>query len=148
MRATLSSRWNFHSHTIANHSVSQADKLMVSTALILLTGRYGARVAIPTAIVLARELAVSALREWMASRGLRDVVQVGFQGKIKTASTMVALSFLLLIPADGAGFLGKLLGPSLALLYLCTAITVSSAVVYFRAAAPVLLNKDAATASI
>jgi len=53
-----------------------ADKLMVSTALILLAGRYGATVAIPTAIILAREIAVSALREWMASRGQRDAVKV------------------------------------------------------------------------
>jgi CDP-diacylglycerol--glycerol-3-phosphate 3-phosphatidyltransferase len=59
-----------------------ADKLMVSTALILLTGKYGYLVAIPTAIILAREIAVSALREWMASRGARDSVKVGFQGKV------------------------------------------------------------------
>jgi phosphatidylglycerophosphate synthase len=111
---------------------------MVSTALILLSGRYGARVAIPTSIILARELAVSALREWMASRGLRDVVQVGYQGKIKTALTMVALTFLLIVPVEGAGVLHKLLGPSLLMLYLCSAITVSSGIVYFRAAAPML----------
>jgi len=57
-----------------------ADKLMVSTALILLSGRYGAIVAIPSAIILAREIAVSALREWMAQKGLRDSVKVGIQG--------------------------------------------------------------------
>lgn len=61
-----------------------ADKLMVSTALILLTGKYGYTVAIPSAIILAREIAVSALREWMASRGKRDSVKVGFQGKVRT----------------------------------------------------------------
>jgi CDP-diacylglycerol--glycerol-3-phosphate 3-phosphatidyltransferase len=60
-----------------------ADKLMVSTALILLTGKYGYAVAIPSAIILAREIAVSALREWMASKGLRDSVKVGFQGKVR-----------------------------------------------------------------
>ncbi len=60
-----------------------ADKLMVSTALILLSGKYGSVVAIPTSIILAREIAVSALREWMASRGKRDSVKVGFQGKVK-----------------------------------------------------------------
>ncbi len=59
-----------------------ADKLMVSTALILLSGKYGSFVAIPSAIILAREIAVSALREWMASRGKRDSVKVGFQGKV------------------------------------------------------------------
>ena len=55
---------------------------MVSTALILLTGKYGYIVAIPSAIILAREIAVSALREWMASKGKRDSVKVGFQGKV------------------------------------------------------------------
>lgn len=53
-----------------------ADKLMVSTSLILLTGRYGIKVALPTAIILAREIAVSALREWMATQNARDSVKV------------------------------------------------------------------------
>ena len=61
-----------------------ADKLMVSTALILLSGKYGSFVAVPSAIILAREISVSALREWMASRGQRDTVKVGFQGKVCT----------------------------------------------------------------
>ena len=117
-----------------------ADKLMVSTALILLAGRYGAKVAIPTAIILAREIAVSALREWMASRGQRDTVKVGFQGKLKTALTMVALSLLLLVPEDMAGKLGRVYDPAMLFLYLCTVVTVTSGSVYFRAAAPVLFG--------
>ena len=60
-----------------------ADKLMVSTALIILSGKYGSFVAIPSSIILAREIAVSALREWMASRGERDSVKVGVQGKVR-----------------------------------------------------------------
>ena len=60
-----------------------ADKLMVSTALILLTGKYGYIIAVPSSIILAREIAVSALREWMASRGKRDSVKVGMQGKVR-----------------------------------------------------------------
>jgi CDP-diacylglycerol--glycerol-3-phosphate 3-phosphatidyltransferase len=78
-----------------------ADKLMVSTALILLSGRFGMHVVIPTCIILARELSVSALREWMAQRGLRDLVKVGFQGKVKTALTMLTLTLLLLVPENG-----------------------------------------------
>jgi len=115
---------------------------MVSTALILLAGRYGAVTAIPAAIILARELAVSALREWMASKSLRDTVKVGYQGKVKTALTMASLTLLLLVPENGAGALGKLLKPSLVLLYLCTVITVTSGSVYFRAAAPILMKKS------
>lgn len=113
-----------------------ADKLMVSTSLILLTGRYGRITAIPTAVILAREIAVSALREWMAQRGLRDSVKVGFQGKLKTAATMVSLTLLLLAENDTS----KLFLPSIAMLYLCALVTVTSGSVYFRAAAPVLLE--------
>jgi CDP-diacylglycerol--glycerol-3-phosphate 3-phosphatidyltransferase len=115
-----------------------ADKLMVSTSLILLTGRYGLKLAIPTSIILAREIAVSALREWMATRGARDAVKVGWQGKVKTALTMLALTLMLAVPADGAGALGKLMLPAELMLYASTLLTVTSGSVYFRAAAPVL----------
>eukprot|EP00544_Gedaniella_sp_CCMP2646_P005497 CAMPEP_0202480476 /NCGR_PEP_ID=MMETSP1361-20130828/452_1 /ASSEMBLY_ACC=CAM_ASM_000849 /TAXON_ID=210615 /ORGANISM="Staurosira complex sp., Strain CCMP2646" /LENGTH=312 /DNA_ID=CAMNT_0049107915 /DNA_START=49 /DNA_END=987 /DNA_ORIENTATION=+ len=113
-----------------------ADKLMVSTSLILLTGKYGRIIAIPTAIILAREIAVSALREWMAQRGLRDSVKVGFQGKVKTAATMMSLTLLLLATSDAS----KLFLPSVAMLYLCALVTVTSGSVYFKAAAPVLME--------
>jgi len=122
-----------------------ADKLMVSTALILLSGRYGTIVSIPTSIILAREIAVSALREWMAQRGERDSVKVGYQGKVKTALTMVALTILLLVPtaAEGAttGLLSKLYQPGIILLDLCALITITSGSVYFRAAGPALMGK-------
>ena len=120
-----------------------ADKLMVSTALILLSGRHGAIVALPTCVIMARELAVSALREWMAQRGARDSVKVGFQGKLKTALTMVALTMMLLVPDVGVegSWLNNLFLPSLAALYVCAVITVTSGSVYFRAAAPILMQK-------
>jgi CDP-diacylglycerol--glycerol-3-phosphate 3-phosphatidyltransferase len=100
-----------------------ADKLMVSTALILLSGRFGMHVVIPTCIILARELSVSALREWMAQRGLRDLVKVG-------------------LPENGLGLLAEIEVPAKILLYLCAGITVTSGSVYFRAAAPALLKAD------
>jgi CDP-diacylglycerol--glycerol-3-phosphate 3-phosphatidyltransferase len=112
-----------------------ADKLMVSTALILLAGRYGPAVVLPTAVILAREIAVSALREWMAQRGQRDSVKVGFQGKLKTALTMVSLTVLLIVPGDGKMVtLTNLYLSAICLLYLSAAITVTSGSVYFRAA--------------
>jgi len=118
-----------------------ADKLMVSTALILLSGRYGKLVAIPASIILAREIAVSALREWMAQKGLRDAVKVGFQGKVKTAATMVALTVLLMVPYNDSKSLSSVLFKTgLLLLYFSTFITVTSGSVYFKAAAPVLLT--------
>jgi len=116
-----------------------ADKLMVSTSLILLSGRYGPIVAIPTLIILAREIAVSALREWMAQRGERNVVKVGIQGKIKTALTMFALTVLLFVPSlsSTSAILYKL---GIPLLYLSTLVTVTSGSVYFIAAAPALFG--------
>lgn len=119
-----------------------ADKLTVSTALILLAGRYGKAVSIPTSIILAREIAVSALREWMAQRGQRDAVKVGIQGKIKTALSMVALTVLLFVPAvDGQTFLSSLRLPGMVMLDLCALVTVTSGSVYFIAAAPLLFEK-------
>jgi phosphatidylglycerophosphate synthase len=115
---------------------------MVSTALILLSGRYGQSVVIPSCIILAREISVSALREWMAQRGLRDVVKVGYQGKLKTAITMASLTLLLLVPnaprSTGA-FVG-LLSLSKVLLYLSTILTVTSGCIYLRAALPYLMK--------
>ena len=118
-----------------------ADKLMVSTALVLLSGRYGPAIVLPTAIILAREIAVSALREWMAQRGQRDSVKVGFQGKLKTALTMLSLTLLLMVPGDGMmSPLTNLYLPGIVALYASTVITVTSGSVYFRAAAPVLFS--------
>jgi len=116
-----------------------ADKLMVSTSLVLLSGRYGAIAAIPTLIILARELSVSALREWMAQRGERDSVKVGYQGKVKTALTMVALTILLYVPAS-APTSALLYKVGIPMLYMSALITITSGSVYFIAAAPALLN--------
>jgi len=120
-----------------------ADKLMVSTALTLLAGRYGKPISIPTSIILAREIAVSALREWMAQQGQRDVVKVGIQGKVKAALTMVALTVMLFVPAAGAegGFLASLRLPGMVMLDICALLTVTSGSVYFIAAAPLLFAK-------
>jgi CDP-diacylglycerol--glycerol-3-phosphate 3-phosphatidyltransferase len=115
-----------------------ADKLMVSTSLVLLSGKYGAIVAIPTLIILAREIAVSALREWMAQRGERDVVKVGYQGKLKTALTMPALALLLFFPASSFSDVFYKVG--VPLLYLSTVLTITSGSVYFIAALPALLG--------
>jgi cardiolipin synthase len=71
-----------------------ADKLMVAAALILLLqlGRVDAIVAL---VIIGREIAISALREWMAGDGQRKNVAVAFIGKIKTASQMIAILLLL-----------------------------------------------------
>jgi len=108
-----------------------ADKLLVCTALCLLSGLHGAAFAAPAAVVVGREIAVSALRELMAGRGMRDAVKVGYLGKVKTAATMVAVTAAL---AAGEGVWG---GRALRVgrygLWGCAGLTVWSAVPYFRA---------------
>ena len=75
----------------------------------------------------------------MAQRGLRDAVKVGFQGKVKTAVSMLSLTLLLLVPIE-KGPLSQLYMPSVVMLYLCALVTVTSGSVYFRAAASALLE--------
>jgi CDP-diacylglycerol--glycerol-3-phosphate 3-phosphatidyltransferase/cardiolipin synthase len=71
-----------------------ADKLMVAAALIILVqlGRVDAVVAL---IIIGREIAISALREWMTSIGRGKSVAVSMVGKIKTAAQMIAIPMLL-----------------------------------------------------
>lgn len=79
-----------------------ADKLIVSSALVLLVdiGRVSALFAM---IIIAREIAISAFREWMATVGTS--VRVAFLGKLKTTSQMLAIAFLLYFrPVDILGF--------------------------------------------
>lgn len=73
-----------------------ADKLMVSTALFLIVqGHPTAWMALWAAVIVGREIAVSALREWMAEVGQRARVQVASVGKYKTIAQIVALLCLL-----------------------------------------------------
>jgi len=71
-----------------------ADKLMIAAALIVLVWlqRVDAIIAV---VIIGREIAVSALREWMAKIGQSKSVAVNFLGKIKTISQMVAVPLLL-----------------------------------------------------
>lgn len=71
-----------------------ADKLLVCVALVMLMelGRVG---AVVTAIIIGREITISALREWMASLGKRRNVAVNSLGKLKTISQLVAIPLLL-----------------------------------------------------
>lgn len=74
-----------------------ADKLMVAAALIVLVQWHSNIVmAIAAIVIISREIAVSALREWMAELGARTSVAVSYVGKLKTAFQMIAISVLLL----------------------------------------------------
>jgi len=71
-----------------------ADKLMVAGALLALL--YLSRVELAVAlIIIGREIAISALREWMAKVGQAKSVAVAFVGKLKTVGQMVAIPLLL-----------------------------------------------------
>lgn len=111
-----------------------ADKLMVAAALIVLVEfeRIGAVIAL---IIIGREIAISALREWMANIGKSSNVAVAMIGKIKTAAQMVAI--LLLLYYDSIGhFNTKLVGQ--VLIVIAAILTLVSMAYYLKAAWPVM----------
>ena len=89
----LARRWN-QTSAFGAFLDPVADKLMVAAALIVLVEfeRVGAMSAL---IIIGREIAISALREWMAGLGKRSSVGVAMIGKVKTVAQMVAILFLL-----------------------------------------------------
>jgi len=73
-----------------------ADKLMVSIALVLLVESYAnPLMTVAAAIIVGREIVISALREWMAEMGKRASVAVSNIGKLKTTMQMLAIFILL-----------------------------------------------------
>lgn len=74
-----------------------ADKLMVAAALIVLVQWHpNIFMSIAAIVIISREIAVSALREWMAELGNRTSVAVSYVGKLKTTFQMLAITVLLL----------------------------------------------------
>lgn len=113
-----------------------ADKLMVSTALVLIVAEpvfniQTAALTIPAAIIIAREIIVSALREWMAEIGKHASVAVSHLGKLKTAVQMVALVILLYCNQSTPIWL-VLIG--YLMLYIAVILTIWSMMIYLRAA--------------
>jgi cardiolipin synthase len=110
-----------------------ADKLMVAAALIILVqlGRADSWLAI---IIIGREIAISALREWMAQLGKSNSVAVAFVGKVKTGAQMTAIIALLLwepvIPGVSTPLLGEFA------LWIAALLTLWSMFHYLRLAAP------------
>ena len=89
-------------------------------------------------VIVGREIAVSALREWMAELGERARVSVSALGKYKTIVQMVGLS-LLLFRQDLLGLSTYRFGAWL--LAIAAVLTLVSMFAYLRAAAPVLLRR-------
>jgi CDP-diacylglycerol--glycerol-3-phosphate 3-phosphatidyltransferase len=114
-----------------------ADKLFVVGALIVLLflGRVDPLVAL---IIVGREIAISALREWMAKVGQAKSVAVAFIGKLKTVVQMVAIPLLLysdwLFDFIDCQWLGTIL------INVAAVLTVASMLYYLRKALPYTLN--------
>ena len=117
-----------------------ADKLMVAAALVILvdanpTPLPGVIIAVAAVVIIGREIAISALREWMAEIGEHAAVAVNYIGKIKTTIQMVAL-VLLLYREPVAGLPTATIG--LVLLVIAAGLTLWSMMIYIRAAWPFL----------
>lgn len=110
-----------------------ADKLIVAAALIVLLQLERVEPVIAL-IIIGREIAISALREWMAKLGQAGSVAVAFVGKIKTASQMIAIPLLLfhddLFGVLSTHWLGTLL------INVAAVLTVISMLHYLRRALP------------
>jgi cardiolipin synthase (CMP-forming) len=110
-----------------------ADKFLVCASLLVLVHLNRADVFVAL-IIIGREIAISALREWMAQIGASKSVAVHMLGKVKTTVQMVAIPFLL--------FDGKLFGMidtgvwGTWLIWLAAVLTVWSMVYYLRKALP------------
>ncbi|HEY7641379.1 MAG TPA: CDP-diacylglycerol--glycerol-3-phosphate 3-phosphatidyltransferase [Steroidobacteraceae bacterium] len=125
-----------------------ADKLMVAVALVLLVShdppelkfiKFNPQtlITLTAAVIVGREITISALREWMAEMGARGKVAVSAVGKLKTIFQMTGLSMMLfrsdvwIIPAFELGVY---------CLVAAAALTLWSMVVYLRAAWPDLMR--------
>jgi CDP-diacylglycerol--glycerol-3-phosphate 3-phosphatidyltransferase len=113
-----------------------ADKLMVATALVLLVGHDSRPfIVITAAVIIGREITVSALREWMAHLGARAKVAVSGMGKLKTIVQMTGLS-MMMFRQDVFGLPVYEIG--VVLLVAAGVLTLWSMVAYLKAAWPEL----------
>jgi CDP-diacylglycerol--glycerol-3-phosphate 3-phosphatidyltransferase len=118
-----------------------ADKLMIAVALVLLVQAHPTPwLAVPAAVIIGREIAVSALREWMAEIGKSSKVAVSMTGKIKTGAQMTSIIMLLYheplwaIPIYPLGMVA---------LYIAAGLTLWSMIKYLSKAWPSLHDRHA-----
>lgn len=122
-----------------------ADKMMVATALVMIVAEQQFQhptstltlpafiLTIPAAIIVSREIIVSALREWMAEIGKNTSVVVTGLGKIKTTVQMIALIVLIYCGHDTHV---SIIVFGYILLYVAAILTVWSMMIYLKAAWP------------
>jgi CDP-diacylglycerol--glycerol-3-phosphate 3-phosphatidyltransferase len=110
-----------------------ADKFLVCASLLVLVHLQRADVFVAL-IIIGREIAISALREWMALIGATRSVAVHMLGKVKTSVQMIAIPFLLY---DGVlfGTINTLVWGTW-LIWLSAVLTVWSMVYYLQKALP------------
>ncbi|PCH62034.1 MAG: CDP-diacylglycerol--glycerol-3-phosphate 3-phosphatidyltransferase [Gammaproteobacteria bacterium] len=116
-----------------------ADKLIVTVALVLVLYKTPVWfILLPVVVIIGREITVSALREWMAELGQRNVVKVSYVGKLKTTFQMVSIGCLIFYKP----FFGlPIFEIGVVLLYVAAGLTLSSMFSYLKAAWPMLSTK-------
>ncbi|MBV6325031.1 CDP-diacylglycerol--glycerol-3-phosphate 3-phosphatidyltransferase [Duganella violaceipulchra] len=133
----LARRWN-QTSAFGAFLDPVADKLMVAGALLVLVQLDRAN-AVLSFVIIGREIAISALREWMAQIGASKSVAVSSLGKIKTTAQMMAIPLLLfhdvLWGAIDTQFWGS------RLLEVAAVLTVWSMFYYLRLAWPLIKEK-------
>ena len=115
-----------------------ADKILVTAALLVLLqlGRVDSMVSL---VIVGREIAISALREWMAQIGASRSVAVHMLGKLKTTAQMLAIPFLLY---DGVlfGVIDTHVWGTV-LVYIAAVLTIWSMAYYLQKAIPEIRAK-------
>ncbi len=113
-----------------------ADKLLVCVCLVLVASFYHkSSITIAVVVIIAREIFISALREWMAEVGQRSKVSVMFIGKAKTALQAIALIALLMYDSPLSQ---NIMHIGIWCLYLALILTVWSMFLYVKSAWPQL----------
>ena len=126
-----------------------ADKLIVACVLVLLVSDPGilervihpAVFSVAVCVIIGREIAISALREWMSDLGSRGVVSVSLPGKLKTVFQMVSIVLLLYAePVYGVPVfrIGEVV------FYTAALLTLWSMWVYLKSALPILIQDPTA----
>lgn len=133
----LARRWN-QTSAFGAFLDPVADKLMVAVTLFLLVQIHPTvLLALTAAVIVGREIGVSALREWMAELGQRKRVSVAMIGKLKTAMQIVAI-IVLLLEHDRDAALLRFWKVGETLLVVAAVLTIWSGLYYLRAAWPLL----------
>ena len=114
-----------------------ADKLMVGVVLVLIVqADPSPYLAIPSAVIIGREITIASLREWMAEVGQRKKVEVSWLGKVKTMAQMIAISCLLYKES----FLGISMNTlGYVFLYIAAVLTLWSMINYLKVALPSMI---------